>query len=257
MDANRFLSYEYVIATIDEDFHDIAAVDSYEVPNPYSIPLPAQSGVFTLVRTPVDPIAQGHSQDTVDLLLGLCDYLFVSDIFVSRIRAIDENRTSLIQVVQDLSHKYQLAEAQAVSLGAYSLSAIAQDHVFQALLITINLQFPEVISVSYIGCLSHTEKLRRLQYHIRQSPKHDYWTPIPGALIWCLMVAISASKGLPIKEFFVANMMRATIGVAFELIEPVRFALATFYRLGQQQKHKAKIDITVNNHPSFNVGGNS
>lgn len=56
------------------------------------------------------------------------------------------------------------------------------------------------------------------------------------------MVAVSASKSLLAeRNMFIANLLRVTIGVAVELLEPVRIALATFHRLAKEQKRRAEV----------------
>lgn len=71
------------------------------------------------------------------------------------------------------------------------------------------------------------------------------------------MVAVPASHGLPERGMIIANLLRATIGCAFELLEPVRITLATFHRLARVQKERERkmVEMTMGGARGSGGGG--
>ena len=203
------------------------------IPTLHELLFPSQTGIFSFARKQFDPTSFGFSQDTVSFLSALCEYLAISDVFV-RPESVDVDSVGSLET---LIKKIDWRERQRALKQVPSRSN--EDHVLQALLLTSALQFPQLATTSRIRNADRGERLRQLQYHITRSPSHNYWRPLPGALLWCLMVGTSRSRGVHQRGFFLANLIRATCGLAFTSCEPVRIALATFYKLAQEQKEIA------------------
>lgn len=164
----------------------------------------------------------------------------VFDVFASRQRPLGEKEPCLGELVFRLANQQRQLKSNFEPILGTQNFFLVEDHALEALLIATSFQFPDIVLLHSADYASHEEKIKKLKYHIMQTQTYNYWKPIPGAFLWCLMVAIDASKGLPENNFFVAHMLRATIGVAFELVEPVRIALATFYKLRLEQREKQR-----------------
>jgi len=225
---------------MDADFQvPLSLEQKAQLPSPFAIKFPAETGVFTLARKPVDPIAYGFSQESVNILALLCKEFCVSDVLIYK----GQGCPSLREYVEIMYSKNR--PTRHLHLSPQQRSKISdEDHVLQTLLIAISLQLPYLIPTNVqVGTI--TERLQSLQYHVRKSPVQRYWKPVPGAFIWCLMAAVPASHGLPERGAVIANLLRATIGCAFELLEPVRVALATFHRLAKEQKRRQRSIIEM------------
>jgi hypothetical protein len=230
------LSYEYILATVDENWQETAALEAAGLQDPHALIFPASTGVFTLGRTNVDLIARGFTQDTVNILIALCEYMCISDVFMSQEEVGGGEKLSLPILLKQLDRTQWADDIEAGDISNWDGAAeidfcVQEDHVSHALLVTAALQFPYLVPPSSsLFTASVEQKLKQLQYHIMHSSHGFYWKPIAGALMWCLVIATSFSNGLPQHPFFASYLLRASGGLCFETIEGIRIALATFYR---------------------------
>lgn len=197
------------------------------VPSPYVVILPVRTGIFSMARKKFDPTHCGFSQDTVLLLSAICKHIGVSDVFVepSVLDEIGENALEMLLVWFDER------ELEKVGTEAWDGDAKTEDHVLQALLLTVSLQFSQLPTTARIRCTSREGRVQRLQHHVARNQINNYWRPLPGCLLWCLFVGINNSRDLPQNGFFMSNFIRAACGIGYGQSEVVRISLATFYKI--------------------------
>lgn len=240
------ISYEYVLATIDENWQESEALKDAGVHHPHTLVFPASTGVFTLARTKIDVVAHGFTQDAVDILTALCEYMCISDVFISQEGVSSKGKLPLTALMKKLDRNQWADNIEAVQISNWHGTALIdlslhKDHVSQALLIAAALQFPYLVPPSsWLASAAIEQKLKHLQYHIMQSSHGFYWKPVSGALLWCLVTGTLFSKGLPHHAFFATYMLRAAAGLCVDSIEGMRVTLATFYRQIRDRREMEK-----------------
>jgi hypothetical protein len=231
-------SYEYVIASMASEFEgdedDWPGKSAIGLsPHLHAMVFPASAGIFTLERTFIDPTVHGFSENTVLFLESLCDHLCISDVFINRDRSAGQPKKPLeILIPELLSLDYEVLLNPGSSLFANYDPKSTVDHVLQALITTTIIQFQYL----HPSCpFTRLQKIAKLKYHLSKTPIQTYWKPIPGALLWCFLVGVVASRNCTERPWFLANMIRGTCGIAFENLDGLRVALDTFNRLAKQQ----------------------
>lgn len=106
------------------------------------------------------------------------------------------------------------AEDTLISCGrpGYSFNI---EHFLWSLLLTLHLDpsfphFPTVLP----AFPTSTPLINQLKYHLNLTCLISLWHPIPGALLWCLVVGVEISEGTPEHSWFVANLMRTVTALA-------------------------------------------
>lgn len=192
-------------------------------------------------------MAHGYSEDTVDFLVALCDHMCVSDVFTLKRKEIVGKNLVLAALAEDLDRKQWARDFEAMQQltpPTEDSTMSHEDHVSQALLIASILQFPHLTPPSRLDLATHEQKLKQLKYHIVQSEQAYYWRPLSGALLWCLFVGTLGSQSTPDYPYFMATLLRTSLGLGMMVLEPVRVAFATFHRLAQEQKRRSELTFT-------------
>jgi hypothetical protein len=184
-----------------------------------ALPFSSRYGVFTLSESYIDPTSYGFSSNTVTFLSALCHQLSSSDVFVN---PSEDDSNSIIHD----EHFAELLSELDGQTHSQSIQTQGEDHVLKSLILAASIQFPHLSPPS--TWIPIPLKIRQLEYHLSQTSVQSFWPPIPGALLWCLVAGANASKAMAERNWFIANIIRLTTGLAFQNWEGVRNTLETF-----------------------------
>ncbi|KAH8807893.1 hypothetical protein F5884DRAFT_348749 [Xylogone sp. PMI_703] len=73
--------------------------------------------------------------------------------------------------------------------------------------------------------------VEQLKTHLNESFIESFWSPFPGALLFCLVIGLRTSKNTRYRPWFMANLIRVTTGLAFETWEGLKECLFRFREL--------------------------
>jgi len=114
-----------------------------------------------------------------------------------------------------------LPEGECSSSGKASQCAISEA-MFVAMHLALHLDssVSELLPTSFhftASSLTNTTAslTTQLKNTLNLSALSSLWYPIPGALLWCLVVGVETSQRTPEHPWFVANLLRAVTALAF------------------------------------------
>ena len=107
------------------------------------------------------------------------------------------------------------------------------EHTLPAIIIALHLDtyLPELVITPSI-LPTEGSLITQLKYHLNLSAIHSLWYPVPGALLWCLVVGVEASQSTSLHPWFVANLMRAVTALGFIDGEGVKSCMQQLMRRG-------------------------
>jgi hypothetical protein len=65
--------------------------------------------------------------------------------------------------------------------------------------------------------VSHLRKFKQLRRHLNQTTMRLFWQPIPGAVLWRIIVRATAAQGTAGRTWLIANLVRFTTRTHWEL----------------------------------------
>jgi hypothetical protein len=99
------------------------------------------------------------------------------------------------------------------------------DHVLESLHLACDLNF------SAPGQSPSLASIGLLKFHLNATSLETSWQPFPGALLFCLVVGMAASKATSYRTWFLANVIRLTTNLAFGNWDGLRECLWSFSEL--------------------------
>lgn len=212
-------SYELLLATVFKSWvttiSPLPSITS-RVPGFASYSYPLRQNIFTLCQDSIDAVVHGFSNESIQLLSaleGMFAYPYPSASEISLDQSI------YLILTRDLENK----DSSGVEKNMVAKSDNILDSLYLAVSLHLDAQSCEAATSRLVTALKHCLNKTTLQ---------SFWHPLPGALLFCLIVGVAASKGKPERPWFVANLIRLTTGLAFENMEGLTDTLYCLSEIG-------------------------
>jgi len=216
-DTQSHHSYELLLSTCFESWCTDIRPSPIVVHDPMS---PNRCNILTFGTNVINLDADGSGGTTQQVSESL-EYILTS------------YKTSTPSTVSAGVENYIISPQPADTPNPSSAQTSISEHTIPAIYLAIHLDssLPGVLTTSYSSS-NLTPLIKKLKYHLNLSPLNNLWQPIPGALIWCLLVGVEASQGMPEYPWFVANLMKAVTALTFVDWEGVKSCMQQLVNRG-------------------------